>query len=692
MPNMTFQDSAGKQITINSPDGSTPSETELDQLFAASSQQSQKSSANTDSAEINNNLSSIPNTPGLPDRSTPESSEVLNIGDHAALSFLNNTQDQKDYLQKKFPFVVPTQNGTFMVGQSADNLTPLDPKSSGNNFFGWLASQTSQIPSMVGMGIGATLGTVEPGGGNVLGAAAGAAAGEAISKGIGHALGSTDSLTKDAVDSAISGAFGAVGQKASQMLGLSASKFIAPKLAQAVDAKLTSIVQSGGNPSKFINFVSSAVHFASGADAEDVKTLMQYGVNKTLDDPTINNKNAIINISKDIIDAVQSKKSELGAAVGQSNRNLLEKAGNIKGVNTSPIYDYVVQEINSHPGWGSVEGNIITLNRNMANSADSSKLAGLLRSLGAEDVRNVYQAPKSSQLLRQAEDTAKTLQLKINNPSDHPIIEKALGLNKGDIANELEKVASGKQEFLSTGARAFKIPEKTNISVNQAVGTQDVFGQLTHPDSKTLSDDMKRVFTNILYRDVNGNDSPLMSQLSKVASANKVDDYIANKLAYKNFMKSVEGVRNSGFDPFDAKSIQDYGKHINDRQPVDAQTLSNLENNVGKPILDNLRRYSAVQKLSNFNPNFLRLGLISGMVGGMLGDGDFEKRVSRGAFIGVGLPLGLKMSLRGVENAGVAGKGILNSLIKTVPVVGSQSSANALRGLLKKPHSNPSKD
>lgn len=624
-------------------------------------------------------LSSIPSLPDIQTISKP--TDPLNIGDHAALSFLTNPQDQKNYLQKKFPFVVPADDkGNFMVGQSADSLTPLNAQNSGNNFFSWLASQSSQIPSMIGMGVGAGLGTVEPGGGNVVGAAAGAAGGEAVSKMIGHAIGSTDSLEKDAVDTAISGAFGAVGQKAAQMFGVASSKFIAPKLAQAVDGKLTQIVNNGDDPSKFINFVSAAVHFASGADAEDVKTLMQYGVNKSLNDAAVNNKNAIINIAGDILNATQAKKTALGTAVGVSNKQLLDTAGKIN-INTNPIFDYIKQEISAHPGWGTMEDSILTLNRNAANSADSTQFGHLLRSLGAEDIRTTYQAPKTSQLFRQITDTAKKLQLDFNNPSDHPLLEKSLGLNSGDVSKELERIASAKQEFSMGGARAFKIPEDGKINVKQAVGTQNIFGQLTDKEKTPLSDDMRRVFTNVLYRDASGNDSPLALQLSGVAKSNGIDSYIANKLAYKNFMKSIENVQSNGFDPFNPKSIQDYGRHINDRLPIDAQTLKDFENNIGTPILDNLKRYSAIQKLSNFNPNFLRLGLISGMVGSMLGDGNFEQRIGRGAAFGLGIPLGLKTSLRTIESTSTFGKNVLSKLIKVAPAVASQSGAHILQKL-----------
>ena len=647
---------------------------------------SQQSSGNTIStadllgrdSQDTQQQSSISGTSELPDIQVKQKPvDPLNMTDHAALSFLDKPQDQKAYLQKKFQYVIPSDDkGNFMVGQSVDSLTPVNPQNSSTNLMTWLASQSSQIAPMVGMALGSEAG--------VPGAAAGSAAGTLVNKQIGKALGSTESAQKVAVDTAISGAFGGVGQKAAEMFGVAANKFIAPKLAQAVDGKLTQMVNNGQNTDGFINFIASTVHFASGADKNDVATLMKYGVNKTLNDPTISHPQAIIKIAQDILNSTQAKKKVLGEAVGLTNQELIDKAGKLS-VDASPIHDYIKKEMQAHPGWGTVDGNIITINRNAANSADSTQLGNLLRSLGAEDVRTAYQAPQTSQFMRQAQDTAKALQFDINNPSHQPIIDKALGVKPGTLASELEKSVVGKQDFSISGARAFKLPANGKISVSQAVGTQDVFGQLADRESKTLSDDMKRVFTNVLYRDVNGNDSPLASQLSNVAKANGIDAYVANKTAYKNFMNSVETIQDYGLDPYSPKSMQDYAKHINDRGPVDTAALTNFENNVGKPVLDNLKRYGAVQKLSNFNPNFLRLGLIAGMVGSMMGDGNFEQRIGRGASFALGIPVGLKMSLRAVESSrGVAsaGKQAFSQLIKLAPAVTSQSGAKVLQRLI----------
>ena len=65
------------------------------------------------------------------------------------------------------------------------------------------------------------------------------------------------------------------------------------KLAQAADNKIAQIINRGDDPSGFINFVSKAMHFASGADASNVAALMQAGVNKSLNDRTVNNPKAM---------------------------------------------------------------------------------------------------------------------------------------------------------------------------------------------------------------------------------------------------------------------------------------------------------------------------------------------------------------------------------------------------------------
>lgn len=602
--------------------------------------------------------------------------DPLNIGDHAALSFLNNPQDQQNYLKSKYPYVIPDGKGNYMVGQSPNSVVPVNPQSSGQGFFSWLASQANQIAPTAGMMIGAAEGP--------LGAAAGAAAGEAINKTIGASLGANESPQKMAIDTAISGAFGGIGQKAAEMFGLAAGKIVAPPLAKMVDGKLNQIVQNGGDPSKFINFVSKAVHFASGADAEDVKTLMQYGVNKSLSDPSVNNKNAIINIAQDIMEATQAKRTQLGEAVGASGRSLIQKSGNAT-IQTSPILNYLKSEITNRQLGTVAEDGTISLYRDPHSPTDTNKLSDLLKQLGAQPVIGKNQNPLFSPILRTANSLGKQFSYDITNPADQAQIEKLFPqqFSKGSIQNELDKFESSKQDI---GSRSFKLPAEQSIPLTKAINIRNTAGKMANKDESPLSDDMRRIFRNVIFDDKIG----VSSQLSKVASEKGVSDYVANNMAYKNFMQSVEKVQQNGFDPYEPKSIQDYGKHINDRPPIDNQTLNNFEKNIGSPVLDNLKRYSAIQKLSNYNPNFLRLGLISGALGGMLGDGDFEGRLARGAGFALGIPLALKTTLRATELPQMAGSAILRGLVKSAPAIASQKGASLLQTLVHNKNKNNS--
>ena len=684
-------------------------EVPLEQLQASSSQNSDLSTTsplpNVFQGEAGDNQQ---------DQSQPQQSQMsmnpmsnnFNIGDVANLSYLqSNPQDQQNYLQKKFPYVIPQGQGKYLVGNSPATAKPVDVTGSSNGFFGWLASQADSIPSMIGMGAGATIGTaIEPGGGTVVGAGLGAAGGEAIAKGIGAGIGSTESLIKDGVDTVISGAFGAAGQKAVQMFGTTIGKPIANKLAQAVDNHLADIVNNGGDPGKFINFVSKAYHFASGGNAENISTLMKYGVNKSLNDRTVNNPKAIVNIAQNFIKSIQNTKTSLGQAVGASGLDLIKKAGGVD-IQSSPIFNYVRQEMQAHPGWGTVDGNIITLNRNAANSADSSKFGELLKSLGASPVRTAYEAPKSSDLLRMANDQAKNLGYDVNNPTHQGLIEKTLGIKAGTIADELEKSATAGQQFTSGGPQAFKIPTNGTINVKQAIGTQQTFGQLTDKEKSPLSSDMQRVFRNVLYHDDNGNDSPLQKQLSIVASKNGVDNWLASKDAYKNFMQSLNGsagVNTFGLDVTSPKSIQDFGYSINKSKPVDQDILDRLQNQIitpegqpSKPLFEDIKKWSAIQDLDTHNPDFIRLGMISSLLGAGFGGGDAGARLKRGMEFGVmgGLvsPGMKRFPLKVIENMGPRGisEGLgklltSNKINQGAAIVGSQESAKLMRGLISK--------
>lgn len=604
--------------------------------------------------------------------------DTLNLGDHAALSFLQKPDDQQAYLKKKYPYVVPDGQGNYMVGKDMNSLTPVNPSSSGNTFMSWLASQSSQIAPMVGMTIGSAAG--------VPGAAAGAAAGEAISKDIGAALGSTESPQKMAVDTAISGAFGAAGQAAAKMFGLGVKKFIAPNLARAIDAKTAQMAGSGQDPSKFMNFMASAMHFASGVDKNDVQTLMRYGVSKTLADPEVNTVGAIDGIAGKIMNSTQKQRTNLGALVGAANQELLGKAGSRNVIDTNPLFEYLKGEINQKQLGSVSKDGVLTLFRDPYSPTDTKHLSSLLTDLGAQPIRTSFQqdAFKGSTLLRQASDFAKQVGYKIDNPAHQGSIEKMMQLKPGSIQGELEKFAEGKQELnMGNAFRAFKLPTQQNISVGQGIRVRQIASALTDADKSPLSDSMRRIFTNVLYNDQNGG---ISSQLTKVASANGVDNYVASNMAYRNFMKSVEDVKAQGLNPYDERSIQNYSSKINDRPPIDQKVLQNFEKNVGAPVFDNLKKYSAIQSIQNHEPNFLRLGAIAGLLGSVGNHDDLSKTIVRtgefAALAGVVSPFAKTASLRLLENGNAAASAALKGLVAN-SMRNRGTTAVASQGLLK---------
>lgn len=674
---------------------------ELNQLADGSPQQAgqqqamqQPQSQPSEGGEGMNLFPNVPSAQAIETQSSGEgipgpasqSPDLLNLQDHATLSFLDKPQDQQNYLQKKFPFVIPDGQGNFMVGNSARILTPINPRASGNTFFSWLASQSAQISSMIGMGIGAAAG--------VPGAAAGAAAGEAISKDIGAMLGSTESPLKMGVDTALSGAFGAIGQKAAQMFGIATNKVIAPTLAKAIDGKITSIVNSGKDPSKFINFVATAAHFASGVNKNDIITLMNNGVARTLSDPAVNNRNAIISIAQDLMKKTMAQQKALGIGVRDAEDNLYAKAAGRNVVQTSPIFKDLISEItrNEKLGTLSSDKSILTIKPNVVDKADNGHLANLLQDLGATPIP--YKRPLDSALMRQARGVGERLGYDINNPAEQAQMEKMMPgqFPKGTIQDELDAIQDAQQNknFLS-----FKLPtDGSKISVGQALRIRQQYGRLIepaspiNPASTQLSPNMRRIFGGVLSDNESG--SGIRSQLSKVASANGVDDYVASNVAYYSLMDSIRQAQGVGLDPFNPKSIGDFVSHINKANPIEQQALDNFESNIGTSPLGNLKKYAAIEHLNNFNPNFLRLGLIASFLGGTIGGGDLSQRAVRAISFGAGTPFGLSASLKGAETVGNVGRGVLKALSsKASTAIGSQEAAGLL-GRLINPTTRPS--
>lgn len=548
-------------------------------------------------------LSSVSDLNTEDSSTNPPIQDKLNIGDHSALSFLNNPDDQKNYLQKKFPYVIPDNKGNFMVGENMSELSPVSPSGSGTTFMKWLASQSSQLAPIVGMTVGSLAG--------VPGAAAGAAAGTAIDKAIGSAIGANESPLKMGVDTAISGAFGAIGQKAAQMFGLAAGKIIAPKLAQMVDGRLTQMVNNGEDSSKFINFVSKAVHFASGADSNDVATLMKYGVNKSLSDPSVSNKNAIINIAQKLVEDTKNTDFKLSGAVGKSIDNLKNKAGADAPVNTEET------------------------------------LLGIAKGFNDSKLGVLYEPTDDGTLFKIRQDIGNSLHVKPLN----------------DFMTRLGAVKS------SSDPMTYLIPKGVQTSLDEAIGAKQIFGDAFN--NKNIDGNVGRIMKTAMYGEGPSLKYPqgfmgLRGELNKIAEHVGAKDFITSNQDFSKWQNTLSALNNAGIDPMNPQSIGNYALKVNDRLPIDSKALQLFSDTIGTDSFDKLKQYGAIQKLSNFNPNFLRLGMISGALGSLLGsdgpvsEGGFKRALIFGS---IGTPMGLKTTLKAVESGGNVGSSVLSKLI-----------------------------
>lgn len=142
MPDMTFSNPQGQQITVNSPDGSTPSEGELDQLFS----QAHGSSENQEEPE---KFSDLPNnTPTSNPNIT--SNPITNISGDLTRGFLNSGAGTVDKI-----------NGAVKL---LKNITNLDIGSQGlsnvSNALRQTASQQPQSSNPIVSGVGQFIGSV----------------------------------------------------------------------------------------------------------------------------------------------------------------------------------------------------------------------------------------------------------------------------------------------------------------------------------------------------------------------------------------------------------------------------------------------------------------------------------------------------------------------------------------------------
>jgi len=170
------------------------------------------------------------------------------------LSFLDrivlSTADdpgRKATLEKRFNFVQRLDNGKFAVGNSPNNLVPIDPEGVFNDVLGDLADVVGEIPvvagQIVGTGLGATAGSIVPGAGTgagaLLGAGLGAGAGEAVKIAAGRFAGvRKGDATSEAIDIGINTLFGAAGEGLARFVGFAGKRVLLPRVSRVLDKQV----------------------------------------------------------------------------------------------------------------------------------------------------------------------------------------------------------------------------------------------------------------------------------------------------------------------------------------------------------------------------------------------------------------------------------------------------------------------
>lgn len=131
MPNMTFANPQGQQITIDSPDGSTPSEQELDQLFSQSSQSKQPASDDSNAQEEPESIADIQSQQNKNTQSPTQNSTgnpITDIAGDVARGMLNSgagTADKIDGVAKLLKGVTGYDIGIQGLKNVSDKLKQL---------------------------------------------------------------------------------------------------------------------------------------------------------------------------------------------------------------------------------------------------------------------------------------------------------------------------------------------------------------------------------------------------------------------------------------------------------------------------------------------------------------------------------------------------------------------------------------
>lgn len=181
-----------------------------------------------------------------------------------------------------------------------------------------------------------------------------------------------------------------------------------------------------------------------------------------------------------------------------------------------------------------------------------------------------------------------------------------------------------------------------------------------------LSDEFDRITPRMqavvaqINNGMNSGEEGLKPIIKKLAKATNNTDYIDSVNNYAEFMSLKEQLPQLTKG---GKFTEQFVRRIENITATEKEALTKLNARAKRPFLKDLEQWNAIQDFKGFNPNFLRMGAIAGILGGL---GGFDTKPGRGATIGgallLGTPVGAKFLLRSGSKIGkeLTKKGLSN--------------------------------
>ncbi len=547
-----------------------------------------------------------------PSTAPDESKSPLNILTRIKLSFADDAGREK-LLKERFQAVQRLENGKFAVGDSFNNMQPIDPAKF--ELFGDIADIVGEIPVIVGQILGATAGaavelpsTVVPT--TVIGAGIGGGIGQSIKAGAGHLLGVREAKAKEeAVDAAIIGSFSALGQGAAQVLGKAATigktKLI-QRTGRMMDNAKAARVGSPQEASKTAEKVAGLFKITSNVNPEATKIVWKNSSPRVFTKFNMNSKSSA-SIADDIVNSVTNEIDTLGTAVNQATKEVIKKTRGKANINTINLFNQLTSDL-KNIGLLS-KGNII--NKAAITEASDAGVFGKL----LEQLTN----PTFIKVAKQGRfglDAGKTTLKQFTKPTSNLTVRQALIL-KNQLSNVVDKLS----------------PKGKVAAIKFLRGSK---GDPT---------------------------TGLAGQIDEVARIHGATKFRAANTAFDEFITAVDDVKAGGTDLTNIHSIGNLlkkGSYLN-QDEIFKRSLTNLDSKTTFPMLDTIENFTAAQEFNSASPQLLRLGAIASLLGASQIEGPGGTVAGLGSAVLFGSPAGTRTLLQMGHKMGT------NGFLKSAP-------------------------